>query len=58
MNTLSFFLSCLDGTPELNNWILCMQEDPAVKALMFSTDVHKAFMASFLEGNPNYDYGL
>ncbi|XP_060782086.1 glutathione S-transferase omega-1-like [Neoarius graeffei] len=49
---------CLDGTPELNNWILCMKEDPPVKAVMFSTDVYKAFMDSFLEGNPNFDYGL
>ncbi|MCI4376309.1 hypothetical protein PGIGA_G00187130 [Pangasianodon gigas] len=49
---------CLDGTPELNNWIVRMQEDPAVKALKFSADVHKAFFTSFVEGNPNYDYGL
>ncbi|KAF4090450.1 hypothetical protein AMELA_G00051940 [Ameiurus melas] len=49
---------CLDGTPELNNWILRMREDPAVKAIMFSTDAHKAFFTSFMEGKPNYDYGL
>lgn len=58
MNTFSYFLSCLDETAALTNWILCMQEDPAVKALMFNTDAHKAFFASFMEGNPNYDYGL
>lgn len=58
MNTLLFFLSCLDATPELNNWILQMKEDPSVKALMFSLDTHKAFFTSFMNGNPNYDYGL
>ncbi|KAM9477238.1 glutathione S-transferase omega-1-like [Clarias gariepinus] len=49
---------CLDGKPELNNWISRMQEDPAVKALMFSPADHKAFFNSFLEGHANYDYGL
>lgn len=58
MNTHSFFLSCLDGNAELDNWILRMQDDPAVKALMFSTDDHKAFFTSFMCGNPNYDHGL
>ncbi|XP_026992135.2 glutathione S-transferase omega-1-like [Tachysurus fulvidraco] len=50
--------NCLDATPELNNWILQMKEDPSVKALMFSIDTHKAFFTSFMNGNPNYDYGL
>lgn len=49
---------CLDATPELNNWILQMKEDPSVKALMFSTDTYKAFFTSYINGNPNYDYGL
>lgn len=35
-----------------------MLEDPTVNATMFSTDTYKVFYKSYMEGNPNYDYGL
>lgn len=35
-----------------------MLEDPTVKATMFSTEDYKVFYKSYMEGNPNYDYGL
>ncbi|MED6268175.1 hypothetical protein CHARACLAT_019648 [Characodon lateralis] len=49
---------CLDHTPELKKWTERMLEDPAVKATMHSTENHKVFFNSFLEGEPDYDYGL
>uniref|UniRef100_A0A3P8NNF2 Glutathione S-transferase omega n=1 Tax=Astatotilapia calliptera TaxID=8154 RepID=A0A3P8NNF2_ASTCA len=49
---------CLDGTPELKKWTERMREDPAVKATMYSVDAHKAFYKTFLDGNPDFDYGL
>ncbi|KAK3573518.1 hypothetical protein QTP86_026041 [Hemibagrus guttatus] len=49
---------CLNATPVLNNWILQMKEDPTVKALLLSSDTHNAFFTSYMDGNPNYDYGL
>ncbi|XP_007252319.1 glutathione S-transferase omega-1 [Astyanax mexicanus] len=48
----------LDGTAELKNWTLRMQEDPTVKAIMFKPEDHKVFFDSFMAGKPNYDYGL
>lgn len=48
----------LDGTPELKKWTELMLQDWAVKALMFSPDAHKAFFKTFLDGNPDFDYGL
>uniref|UniRef100_A0A3B4FCV3 Glutathione S-transferase omega n=1 Tax=Pundamilia nyererei TaxID=303518 RepID=A0A3B4FCV3_9CICH len=48
----------LDGTPELKKWTELMLQDSAVKALMFSPDAHKAFFKTFLDGNPDFDYGL
>lgn len=35
-----------------------MLADPTVKATMFSTETYKVFYKSYMEGNPNYDYGL
>lgn len=52
------FLSCLDNTPELKKWTERMSEDAAVKATMHSVDTHKAFYKGYVEGTPNYDYGL
>ncbi|XP_076829882.1 glutathione S-transferase omega-1-like [Brachyhypopomus gauderio] len=49
---------CMDGNPELNKWVSCMLQDPAVKHIMHTPDDHKAFFDSFMAGNPNYDYGL
>ncbi|XP_074502163.1 glutathione S-transferase omega-1-like [Sebastes fasciatus] len=49
---------CLDGTPELKKWTERMWEDPAVKATMHSVDTYKAFYKTYVEGKPNYDYGL
>uniref|UniRef100_A0A671NKJ8 Glutathione-dependent dehydroascorbate reductase n=1 Tax=Sinocyclocheilus anshuiensis TaxID=1608454 RepID=A0A671NKJ8_9TELE len=49
---------CLANTPELRKWIECMFEDPVVKATMFSTEDHKVFFNSYMDGNPNYDHGL
>ncbi|XP_052007644.1 glutathione S-transferase omega-1 [Xyrauchen texanus] len=49
---------CLENTPELKKWTECMLEDPSVKATMFSTDTYKAFYKTYMDGNPNYDYGI
>ncbi|XP_067278547.1 glutathione S-transferase omega-2 [Pseudorasbora parva] len=49
---------CLDNTPELRKWIERMLEDPVVKATMFSTEDHKVFFNSYMDGKPNYDHGL
>lgn len=49
---------CLDGTPELKKWTERMMEDPTVKATMFSTETYMVFYKSYMEGSPNYDYGL
>uniref|UniRef100_A0A3P9BNL0 Glutathione S-transferase omega n=1 Tax=Maylandia zebra TaxID=106582 RepID=A0A3P9BNL0_9CICH len=49
---------CLDGTPEMKMWTERMLEDPAVKATIHSVDAHKAFFKSFVDGKPDYDYGL
>uniref|UniRef100_A0A8C7XZZ6 Glutathione S-transferase omega n=1 Tax=Oryzias sinensis TaxID=183150 RepID=A0A8C7XZZ6_9TELE len=50
--------NCLDHTPELKKWMGRMMEDPAVKATMFSKEAHEAFYKSFIDGKPDYDYGL
>uniref|UniRef100_A0A667Y862 Glutathione S-transferase omega n=1 Tax=Myripristis murdjan TaxID=586833 RepID=A0A667Y862_9TELE len=49
---------CLDETPELKKWTERMLEDPTVKATMHSMDTYKAFYKTYIEGKPNYDYGL
>lgn len=49
---------CLDSTPELKKWTELMLEDPAVKASTHSTDTYKAFYKSYLDGKPDYDFGL
>nr|XP_046257153.1 glutathione S-transferase omega-1-like [Scatophagus argus] len=49
---------CLDGTPELKKWVERMSEDPVVKATLHSVDTYKAFYKTYVEGKPNYDYGL
>uniref|UniRef100_A0A8C1AG41 Glutathione S-transferase omega n=1 Tax=Cyprinus carpio carpio TaxID=630221 RepID=A0A8C1AG41_CYPCA len=46
---------------DLNNlkkWTEHMLEDPPVKATVFSTDNYKVFYKSYMEGTPDYDYGL
>ncbi|XP_069000683.1 glutathione S-transferase omega-1-like [Embiotoca jacksoni] len=48
----------LDNTPELKKWAERMSEDPAVRATMHSVDTHKAFYKTYVDGKPNYDYGL
>ena len=35
-----------------------MLQDPTVKANMFSTDTYKAFYKTYMDGKPDYDYGL
>ncbi|XP_016298391.1 glutathione S-transferase omega-1-like [Sinocyclocheilus anshuiensis] len=58
-NTVVFIISsCLEGTPQLKKWTEHMLEDPAVQATMFSTDTYKVFYKSYMEGTPDYDYGL
>lgn len=54
----TFFFSCLEGNEELKNWIVRIQEDPAVKALKFDAESHKVFFDLYMAGNPNFDYGL
>ncbi|KAM3863309.1 glutathione S-transferase omega-1-like [Diretmus argenteus] len=48
----------LEGAPELKKWTETMLEDPTVKATMHSVDTYKVYYNTFLEGNPNFDYGL
>ncbi|XP_069548882.1 glutathione S-transferase omega-1-like [Brachyistius frenatus] len=48
----------LDNTPELKKWAERMSEDPAVRATMHSVDTYKAFYKTYIDGKPNYDYGL
>uniref|UniRef100_A0A672JAD0 Glutathione S-transferase omega n=1 Tax=Salarias fasciatus TaxID=181472 RepID=A0A672JAD0_SALFA len=49
---------CLDSTPGLKKWTERMLEDPAVKVSGHSVDTYKAFYTTYLEGKPNFDYGL
>ncbi|XP_029377549.1 glutathione S-transferase omega-1 [Echeneis naucrates] len=49
---------CLDNTPELKMWTDCMSQDLAVKATRHSVDMYKGFYKTYIEGKPNYDYGL
>nr|QCC20786.1 glutathione S-transferase omega-1 [Clarias magur] len=49
---------CLANTPELKKWTECMAEDPTVKASGHSVDTYKGFYRTYVEGKPNYDYGL
>uniref|UniRef100_A0A8C1QFS9 Uncharacterized protein n=1 Tax=Cyprinus carpio TaxID=7962 RepID=A0A8C1QFS9_CYPCA len=42
----------------LKKWTEHMLEDPPVKATVFSTDNYKVFYKSYMEGTPDYDYGL
>lgn len=35
-----------------------MSEDPAVKATTHSMDAYMAFYKSYVDGTPDYDYGL
>lgn len=52
-------LSLLDSTPNLKKWTVLMQEDPAVKASSHSTETYKAFFkTAYIDGKPDYDYGL
>lgn len=55
---MPFLFSCLDNTPELAKWRERMLEDPAVKATSYSLDTHKAFYKTYVDGKPDYDYGL
>nr|QQL13764.1 glutathione S-transferase omega 1 [Hippocampus abdominalis] len=49
---------CLDDAPELRKWVKFMSEDPVVKVSGHSVDVYKAYYKTYLEGKPNFDYGL
>ncbi|XP_031434929.1 glutathione S-transferase omega-1 [Clupea harengus] len=49
---------CLEGRAELKKWVELMLQDPTVKANMFSTDTYKAFYKTYMDGKPDYDYGL
>ncbi|XP_023282386.1 glutathione S-transferase omega-1 [Seriola lalandi dorsalis] len=49
---------CLDNVPELKTWTECMSEDPTVKATRHSVDTYRGFYKTYIEGKPNYDYGL
>ncbi|KAM9809181.1 LOW QUALITY PROTEIN: glutathione S-transferase omega-1-like [Syngnathus typhle] len=49
---------CLDDAPELKKWVKFMSEDPFVKVSGHSVDIYKAYYKTYLEGKPNFDYGL
>ncbi|KPP64823.1 glutathione S-transferase omega 1-like [Scleropages formosus] len=49
---------CLDGASQLQQWMQDMMDDPVIKATMFDSETHKAFLQSFCDGKPNYDLGL
>ncbi|CAB1312667.1 unnamed protein product [Coregonus sp. 'balchen'] len=49
---------CLVSTPELKKWTEHMSDDQTVKATMFPTETYKAFYKTYVDGKPNYDYGL
>ncbi|XP_039994472.1 glutathione S-transferase omega-1-like isoform X2 [Xiphias gladius] len=49
---------CLDNTAELKKWTECMSDDPTVKVTGHSVDTYKGFYKTYIEGKPNYDYGL
>ncbi|XP_061767589.1 glutathione S-transferase omega-1-like isoform X1 [Nerophis ophidion] len=49
---------CLDGAPELQKWVERMSEDPVVKSCRHSVDTYEAYYKTYLEGKPNFDYGL
>jgi len=51
-------LPCLDGSPELKKWRERMLEDATVKANMHSVDTYQGFYKTYMEGKPDYDYGL
>ncbi|XP_061644990.1 glutathione S-transferase omega-1-like isoform X1 [Phyllopteryx taeniolatus] len=48
----------LESVPELKKWVACMSEDPVVKVSGHSMDTYKAYYKTYLEGKPNFDYGL
>ncbi|XP_008285022.1 glutathione S-transferase omega-1 [Stegastes partitus] len=49
---------CMEDAPQMKQWMERMWEDPAVKATMQTAEAHKVFIDSYVEGTPNYDYGL
>ncbi|XP_057704817.1 glutathione S-transferase omega-1-like isoform X1 [Corythoichthys intestinalis] len=49
---------CLDGSPELKAWVERMFKDPVVKASGHSVETYKDYYKTYLEGKPNFDYGL
>ncbi|KAL4625032.1 glutathione S-transferase omega-1 [Arapaima gigas] len=49
---------CLDGAPQLQQWMQNMLEDPIIKATMFDGKTHKAFLQSYFDGKPDYDLAL
>ncbi|MBN3297200.1 glutathione S-transferase omega-1 [Amia ocellicauda] len=57
MESLSLQL-CLDSIPELKSWTERMLQDPSVKASIIDSDTYKAFYKTYIDGKPNYDYGL
>lgn len=50
--------SCLDGSDQLKKWVELMLQDSAVKATIHSTDTYKVFYKTYMDGKPDYDYGL
>lgn len=42
----------------MKKWVELMLQDPSVKANMHSTDTYKTFYKTYMEGKPDYDYGL
>ncbi|XP_068230811.1 pyrimidodiazepine synthase-like [Palaemon carinicauda] len=41
--------------PKMKTWMDDMKEDPAVKAIFISPEVHKTFLEGAFSGNPDYD---
>ncbi|XP_068597031.1 glutathione S-transferase omega-1-like [Brachionichthys hirsutus] len=48
----------IDCTSELKKWTERMFEDPTVQAKMHSVDTYRAFYKSYVDGKPDFDYGL
>ena len=44
--------------PNLYAWIQRMLKVPAVKATMFNAESHIRFSMSYINGKPDYDFGL
>jgi glutathione S-transferase len=47
-----------DKYPQLNKWIRSMEENDAVKKVRLPNELHRRFLVTVLEGNPQYDIDL